>query len=955
MRMLTRCIVLTLLSLNTPSFAPPALAQNAWGSLSGSVVDGNGDVVVGAMVTAKSTKGDSKQATTDHKGIYVITGLEPGEYTVSASQTGFAAFEKRKLKVLNGGTTTFDIELSIRLEEQVTVRAESELSADPNNNMNQIVLSGNVLDALPDDPDDVAAALSAIAGTPIGSNGDQTYVNGFSGGRLPPKELIREIRVNQNPFSAAFDQPGFSRTEVFTKPGASQMHGQGFVNFTDRRLNTRNPFALADAPFQSRLYGGNVGGPVLSKKAAFFFDIERQELFENILVNAATVDPHFSVTPFRQIVSTPRDRISFSPRLDYQFNSKHALTFRYARTTLDAENTDLTSFTLPSNALSTSSREHLAQVTYATVRNSTSFNDLRFQYLSSNWRQEGDSSAPTINVLDAFVGGAAQVGLASRSERRWELTDDYNWARGLHTFRAGFRLRGVSLSDLSSLNFNGRYTFAGRAAPELDADGNVMLDATGSHVMTQITSIEQYRRTLLFASRRLSPAEIRSRGGGASQFFVATGDERVDVGQTDFGGFFQSDWRVRPTLTLSFGLRYEWQTNLDSKFNVGPRVAFVWVPGGGGSRPPSTVLRGGFGVFYDRFAETLTLHGRRYGGENQRQFILSDDTAAGLNALSYFPLLPPAESYGGLGSAQTVWRIADDLQTPYMQTGGIGVERRLPLRVTFTGYLVFTRRVHDLLARNLNAPTAAGLRPFGGASNIFQIESAGVTDRRDLMAQARYIGKKLTFFAVYVYGTADSTLDGPFSFPADSYDLSSEYGRASSIPRHSFNLIGSWAGPWGLSFSPLVNLRSGLPFNITTGVDSNHDGLFTERPALATDLTKPGVRVTPYGAFDPNPEPGQRAVPRNFGTGPSFFQVNLRVAKTFKTKSSKERPGRNYRATVSVQVQNLFNQTNLGPVVGNLSSPFFGEPTTIAGGFGYGTGFNPSYKRRVEGQLRLSF
>lgn len=955
MRLLTTCVVLTLLSLNMPGFSPRALAQSASGSLSGSVVDGNGALVVGAEVTAKNTKGYAKKATTDHSGVYFIGGLEPGEYTVIAGKTGFAPFEKRQLKVAKSGTTTFDIALSIRLEEQVTVQSDPELSADPNNNMNQIVLSGSVLEALPDDPDDVASALSALAGTPVGANGEQTYVNGFSGGRLPPKELIREIRVNQNPFSASFDQPGFGRTEVFTKPGASALHGQGFVNFTDRHLNTRNPFALVDAPFQSRLYGGNVGGPVVNKKAAFFFDIERQELFDNILVNAATVDAQFRLTPFRQVVSTPRRRLSYSPRLDYQFNAKHSLTARYARTSLDADNTDLTSFTLPSNALSTSSGENSFQVTYSAVRNSTSFNDLRFQYLSRDWRQEGDSSVPTVSVLEAFVGGGAQVGLASKAERHWELTDDYNWARGLHTFQAGVRLRGVSVSDFSNLNFNGRYTFAGRTAPQLDDDGNVVSDAAGSPVMTQITSVEQYRRTLLFAGRGLSPAEVRRLGGGASQFFVAAGDERVNVGQTDFGGFFQSDWRVRPGLTLSLGLRYERQTNLDSKFNLGPRLAFVWAPGAGGTRPPRTVVRGGFGSFYDRFGESLTLHARRYGGENQRQFILSDDTAAGLDALSYFPRLPPPETYGGLGGAQTVWRIADDLQSPYMQTGGVGMERRLPLRVTFTGYVVFTRRVHDLLARNLNAPTATGTRPSGGANNIFEIESAGIAKRRELMAQARYIGRKLTFFAVYVYSTANSTLDGPFSFPADSYDLRSEYGRASSIPRHSFNLIGNWTGPRGLSFSPFVNIRSGLPFNITTGVDSNRDGLFTERPALASDPTQAGVRVTPYGVFDPNPGPGRQAIPRNFGTGPGFFQVNLRVAKTFKSKNSRESAGRSYRATVSVQAQNLFNQTNFGPVVGNLSSPFFGQPTTIAGGFGYGTSFNPSYKRRVEGQLRLSF
>jgi hypothetical protein len=76
--------------------------------------------------------------------------------------------------------------------------------------------------------------------------------------------------------------------------------------------------------------------------------------------------------------------------------------------------------------------------------------------------------------------------------------------------------------------------------------------------------------------------------------------------------------------------------------------------------------------------------------------------------------------------------------------------------------------------------------------------------------------------------------------------------------------------------------NSGQPFNITTGRDNNGDTVFSERPAFATDLTKPGVVVTPLGAFDPNPTLGQQIIPRNFGRGPAFISVNLGLEKVFK-------------------------------------------------------------------------
>jgi hypothetical protein len=188
--------------------------------------------------------------------------------------------------------------------------------------------------------------------------------------------------------------------------------------------------------------------------------------------------------------------------------------------------------------------------------------------------------------------------------------------------------------------------------------------------------------------------------------------------------------------------------------------------------------------------------------------------------------------------------------------------------------------------------------------------------------------------------------------------------------------------------SPFVTFRSGTPFNITTGADTNGDSLFTERPALATNLTEPGVVITRFGAFDSTPDAGDMIVPRNYGRGSEFFVVNLRATKEFgfgggRKKDATPQQGQGggggsrgginspyggggqqrndddekpYNLEFSVQIRNLFNRTNKATPVGNLRSPFFGQPVSLAGGFGFGGGGTQAAgNRRVEFEVQFSF
>src|SRR5216110_1111845 len=302
-------------------------------SLRGVINDEFGASIVGAAVTLTDAAGAQKTATTTADGSYTFTGLAPGKYKVHAAATGFAASEDTEVDVTAARRDPVNITLKIAaIESQVKISAETPLSTDTNNNANQQVLSGKDLDALPDDPDELAAALQALAGPSVGPNGGQIFIDGFSGGRLPPKESIREIRINQNPFAAENDQPS-GRIDILTRPGTDKMRGSSFFNFQDESFNSRNPFATSSpkrSPFQLRQYGGNLGGPLVKKKASFFLDFERREIDDNELVKATVLDANLNPLGLGFGVVVPRRNVTFSPRVDYQINTNNTLIGRYS-------------------------------------------------------------------------------------------------------------------------------------------------------------------------------------------------------------------------------------------------------------------------------------------------------------------------------------------------------------------------------------------------------------------------------------------------------------------------------------------------------------------------------------------------------------------------------------------------------------------------------------------------
>ncbi|HXL79676.1 MAG TPA: TonB-dependent receptor [Pyrinomonadaceae bacterium] len=996
-----------------------ALGQQTRGTLRGVVSDEFGAAIVGATVTVTDAAGVQKTVVTNGEGVYTISGLAPGKYVVKASAQGFAISDDTSVDISAGQRQSVDLTLKVTIEEQkVTIAAETPLSTESTNNANQTLITGKDLDALPDDPDELAAALQALAGPSVGPNGGQIFVDGFSGGRLPPKESIREIRINQNPFAAENDQPS-GRIDILTRPGTDKLRGSMFLNFQDESLNSRNPFAAKRSPYQVRQYGGNLGGPLVKKKASYFFDFERRETDDNELVTATVLDANLNPLQLGFGVVVPRRTITFSPRVDYQLNTNNTLIMRYSFNHSSIDNNGVGGFSLPERAYTSSSTQQNIQLTETAVLNASIIDETRFQFTRQRSESSGDITRPTINVSSSFISGGSQVGMVTNTDQRWEIQNFLAWQRGTHALKFGGRVRGVSITDSNPNNFGGSFTFTGGLVPALDANNNP--------IFTQpvfADSLERYRRTILFSGApfNLSPLEVRRRGGGASQFNIASGNPQASVSQVDFGVYAQDDWRVRPNLTFSYGLRYENQTNIKSNFNFAPRLAMAWSPGAANStKPPKMVIRAGGGVFYNRFGEGNTLQANRFNGVNQQQFFVSEAplyNASGqfvdpsASPLDTFPNVPPSSSLSAI-TRQITWRVADDLRAPVLYLGGTQVERQLPYHFTLFAGVFSIHIQHVIRARDVNAPIPGtnGVRPFGNIGDIYQYESSGRFNQNQLfIGFNNRFSRKITFFSSYVLSKTTNDTDGQGGslFPANSYDLSGEFGRAAFDVRHRFTFAGTINLPWWqLSLNPFIIASSGRPFNITTGQDTNGDRLFTERPSFApagTNCSSPPANIvcTPFGNFNLRPAPGEALIPRNFGEGPSFFSVNMRISKTWnfgdlhsasaanRTNEGQRQgaggsrdggggsrgggaggagipqiPGggggggprgggalaglggpptgggaeaKRYSMQFSLNFQNLFNHVNLAPPVGNLSSPFFGQSLALNGGFG---GFGP--------------
>ncbi|HEU4871187.1 MAG TPA: TonB-dependent receptor [Pyrinomonadaceae bacterium] len=1009
-----RCLLLIF------ALASVVAAQQNTGSLKGTVTDPMGSLVVGARVTIKNSRGGTTSATSNSSGVYEFRRVEPGTYDLHITAPGFNAFDQKEVEIQAREITTLNAELSIAFEEQQVTVDDKNISTDSDNNASAIVLGAKELEALPNDPQAFAQALQALAGPTDPENPSQIKVDGFSNGQMPPKEAIREVRINNNPFSAENEFPGFSGIEIFTQPGADKWHGGFSFDFNDESLNSRNPFTTVRAPYQQRAYNLSLSGPIVPKRASFSAYFGRYVSDANSVVNATTLDP-VTLRPvvLNETFITPDTNTYGNGRFDFKVNKKHTLVTRFNYNESKQDLQGIGQFSLPSRAYKGKRTNFILQITETALLNEKTVNETRFQYIRNRFNQSSVVDEFALNVNESFFGGGAQVG-GSNAQDRMELQNFTSWTHGNHFLKAGVRLRYVDLESISSDNFGGAYTFSGGVGLLLDANDQIILGADNKPQIVNLSSLERYRRTLAFSRAGLSAPAIRLLGGGASQFSIAGGNPLATVKQTDVSIYLQDEWKVRPNFTLSPGLRYENQTNIDSNFNFAPRIAFAWSPVLGGGKkaapakpagtaagpttaapaataatpaapapaapagPPKMVIRGGVGIFYSRISEDVTLNALRFNGENQQQFLVTDPAV-----LDLFPIVPPIDILDTFSQPQVRRVKADDLATFRSMRATFSVERMLPknVRLTFS----YAHSHFDRLRRyvNINAPLGgtyipgqpnSGVRPFGNeAGNIFEYQSTGRSIANSFNVNINGTVKKINFFGGFSFGKTRGTDQGSSGAPFDAYDFSNEYARSPFSSLIFTHFGGNYTAPYGITLSMFGIATSGQPFNITTGVDTNGDTLYTERPAFATDLNEPGVVITPFGALDPTPSPGQTIIPRNIGRAPGFVTVSFSLGKAFKfgpaiepkapppgtprtTDASSTQPPpkpapiqRPYTLSFSMNVNNIFNRTNEGPPVGNMASPYFLKSPSGSSNFFFGPGGGSSGNRVIYLRARISF
>lgn len=532
-------------------------------------------VIAAAQISITKTGSDNKvHVQTDDSGMAVIRGLAHGEYQITVSAAGFKEYKGEKITLKSGSTIRLDVVLEIvSIESNVDV-SESE-STEPDRNTPAVVLNERDLSNLPDKQEDFERALQNLAG----STPDEDIpisVNGVQSAKIPPKQAIQQVRINQNVYSAQFDSPSGSGTEIFTRAKVDKFSGSIGFNFADSRLDARNPFLGSVAPSQSREYSFNLSGPI-GEKSNFYLYSSRSENDQSAIINASILDGNLQPRAFRQSLAAPSRSNNIYLNINSDIRRKHKLFFSGSLYDFHSKGSGVGDFTLPSRAADISNAGGNFQVSHTYLKTADIVTQTAILFSSYRSQSRPATSAPALDISGAFSDGGSTQNFKTRNVF-FQASNQTTWQMEKYTLAFGGRFRAYSIDQNSQINFNGNYIFSGRMAPVLDAANNPLIDAAGNYVTEQISSLESYRRTLLFRQLGFSYQRIRELGGGATQFTISGGNPKINLSQVDYAFYVQNSFKLTSTVALSFGLRYENQTNLKNNSNFAPRAGIIWSP-----------------------------------------------------------------------------------------------------------------------------------------------------------------------------------------------------------------------------------------------------------------------------------------------------------------------------------------------------------------------------------------
>ncbi len=947
-------------TLHTPQMFAQAAAT---ASVSGFVLDPDQAAIPGATLTLTPAGGTARTTTSGADGAYAFRNVPAGTYSLTVTMQGFASFVRQGLRV-GSAAITLNTAMAVQSQQQevnVTAGNTNTVSVDPDSNGSAVVIKDKDLEALSDDPDELSSELSALAGPAAGPNGGQIYVDGFTGGQLPPKSSIREIRVNQNPFSAQFDRQGFGRVEVFTKPGTDKYHGNASIQGNDKAFNTSSPFlgSTNQQPDYHRIFFiGSLTGPLTKTSSYSLAGSERiiqdNSIFAgqiistgpNSAVLCAPGNPACSLNTYpdaSRAVFHPQNRYDFTPRIDLALGASNTLTVRYQLEHNDQQNAGLGATGLPTIASNTNQHENQIQISDTQIFSSKIINETRLALTRTNSSSVPLSTAPSVSLSGYFSGGGSSGGTSSSTNDRLELQNYTSIALAKNFVRAGMRLRLYREALFSTAGTNGSFSYASAA--------NYIANQPFQYRITSITN------------------------------------PKTSGNLADVGIYAEDDWRARPNLTVSYGMRYESQSDIHSNADFAPRLSISYgIKRKSGN--PTTVIRAGAGVFYDRFDLSDVITTYRQNGINQTSLIYRTPGVGCAPGNT-------AACGSGIGVSNTIYQLGGGLRSAYNIQTALGLDQQLGKRSTLSFNYLNTSGVHQYLSRAL---------PSTGSNLVYQYQSGGVFRQNQFIVNFRtQVSNRLSLFGFYALNYANSNANGADSFPTDSINPRTDYGRALFAQRHRVFLFGNWTAPYGLSFSPFLSVNSGSFYNITTGTDVNNDSIINDRAAFANgvsgscqkalDFTTPATGTTTYNR-----------VPVGYCTGPSNVQFNLRAVKAFGFGKRVAPAGRGgdqgggpggggppggggggprgggggggrgggggfggggvssghkYNFNVGAQIQNLFNYVPYATPSGSLTSynpdsskNLFGRSTSLSGG---GPGGSTSAVRSITLQLNFNF
>ena len=833
------------------------------------VVDPSGAVIVGALVAVQPDRRQAQEQPADqsaprrvdtgNRGEAAFEALEPGRYSIHVESTGFEPYDGRDIRVRQGENRR-EVKLAIaRLAETVQVgRDPRERASDPRSDAFATVLNQAQIEELPDDPDEMEQMLRDMAGP-----GATLRVNGFRGGKLPRKDQIQSIRFRRNMFAADAHEAGFISVDIVTKPGLDSWQGATNVGFRDAALGARNAFAPVKGDERRQRYGLSLNGPLMRNRASLSFSVDGVDAFDSRTIVAALPSGYLADS-----IRRPNDTLNVSTRVELGVGKAQVLRAEFQRNHTLTNNLGVGDFDLLERGYTQTQNEDVLRVGISGAPRKALFNEFRFQFSATGTSVQPVTTAPAVLVLNAFDSGGAQLA-GTRGADAIEVADDLDVAAGKHAIRTGLLLEAGRYRDDELRNTGGTYTFAS-------------LDAFGAAQPTT--------------------------------FSRNVGNPHVVASQLQAGLYVQDDFRARKDLTLSGGVRQEFQTHLGG-LHLGPRGGLTWSPFKSGS----TTVRAGGGIFFDWF-----------DAQSYEQAVQLDGTHQQIETI----LQPgyPDPSVGGRAVALPPGRVvlAQDLQQPELREVMVGVER--PLKDLRVNTMYIHRRGLNLLRGvNINAPFADGTRPNPQSGPVTEIRSTASSTSDALVVNVNYTKpeKRIFVAANYQLSRSINETDSPFSLPADNFNLAAERGPSATDARHRFMSIANFPLVGHFRMATSVRIQSALPYNITTGRDDNGDTVSNDRPAGVTRNSARGRAQVDIGA--------RLSWAIGFGSKPPAGvggpQVRIFRGNDGDPLGSVAGPnGLNKRYTLELYAQayNLLNHTNAVNFSGVLTSPFFGQPTSAA-------------------------